>query len=81
MEITTEHLKIDEVLDELYHTKEENEDLKLQNDFLQRQVNGLRLELQRVKSMGMFEFANEFCNESQLEEAGHQFAKSLLGGA
>ena len=81
MAITNEHLNIDEVLDELYHTREENEDLKLQNDFLQRQVNGLRLELQRVKSMGMFEFANEFCNETQLEEAGHQFAKSLLGGA
>ena len=34
---TREHLNIDEVLNELYHLREENEDLKLQNDFLQRE--------------------------------------------
>ena len=33
-----------------------------------------------LTSMGMFEFANEFCNNTQLEEAGHALARSLLGG-
>ena len=55
----------------------EIQDLKEHNEFLQRQNNALRLELQRIKSMSMFEFANEFCNDDQLEEAGHALARSL----
>jgi hypothetical protein len=55
----------------------EIQEVKEHNDFLQRQNNALRLELQRIKSMGMFEFANEFCSEDQLEDAGHAFARSL----
>ena len=39
--------------------------------------NTLQEELDRVTSMGMFEFANEFCNDDELEEAGHQLARSL----
>ena len=31
------NMRISEVLEELYHLREENEDLKLQNDFLQRE--------------------------------------------
>ena len=81
MPITNEHIKLDELLDELYHLREENQQLKVDNDFLQRQNNGLKLELQRVKSMEMFEFANEFCNDKQLEQAGKDFARALLGGA
>ena len=65
------NLKLSEVLEELYYLKEQNQDLKLENDFLQK-------ELQRITSLGMFQFANEFCNDNQLEEAGHAFAR-LLG--
>ena len=61
-----------------------NEELEARNEFLQRQVKAarfrnteLRRELDRVTSLGMFEFANEFCNDSQLEDAGHAFARSL----
>ena len=57
----------------------EIQEVKEHNDFLQRQNNALRLELQRIKSMCMFEFANEFCSEDQLEDAGHTLARSLLG--
>ena len=67
-------IKLDEVLEELYGLREENQSLRLDNDFLQK-------ELQRVTSLGMFQFANEFCNDTQLEDAGHELAKSLLGGA
>ena len=55
----------------------EIQDLKEHNEFLQRQNNALRLELQRIKSMSMFEFANRYCSEAQLEEAGHALARSL----
>ena len=72
-------LHIDEVLTELYQLREENQSLKIDNDFLQRQNNGLRLKLQSITSMSMFEFANAYCNDAQLEEAGHAFARSLLG--
>ena len=65
----------------------EHRDLTEKVNWQTRQINGLkfrngdlRRELERVTTMGMFEFANEFCNDSQLEEAGHQFARSLLGG-
>lgn len=64
--------------------KEDNAQLTDENSFLKRQVNGsrfriadLRKELDRVTSLGMFEFANEFCNDDQLEDAGHAFARSL----
>ena len=36
-------LKIDEVLEELYHLREENQELKVENDFLQRQNNALKM--------------------------------------
>ena len=70
----TRDITLDMVLEELYSLREQNQELKLENDFLQK-------ELQRVTSLGMFQFANEFCNDTQLEDAGHELAKSLLGGA
>ena len=36
-------------------------------------------ELFDIKHMSVWEFANKYCNEKQLEEAGHEFARSLLG--
>lgn len=88
-------LKLDEVLEEIQYLKQENHDLKVENDFLRRMKRGLMLnnqeltqernqlcdELNRIKALGMFEFADKYCNDNELEEAGHQFARSLLGGA
>ncbi len=73
----------------------ENEGLQARNEFLQRQVNALRLnnraltkernelqtELDRVKSMSMFEFGNTYASDESLEADGRAFAKALLGGA
>lgn len=65
----------------------EHRDLHDKTIFQNRQIQGLkfrnsdlRRELDRVTNMGMFEFANEFCNDDQLEDAGHQLARSLGGG-
>ena len=62
----------------------ENEELKEDNDFLNRRVDSyrfrnaqLRRELHDIKEMSMFEFGNKYCNDSELEEAGHQLARSL----
>jgi FtsZ-binding cell division protein ZapB len=64
--------------------EKENEELKADNEFLIRKVEGarfridsLRRELEDIKNMSMFEFANKYCNDSELEEAGHQLARSL----
>jgi hypothetical protein len=54
--------------------------LKFSNRRLTQQRNELQEELDTIKSMGMFEFGNTYCNDAQLEEAGHQLARSLLGG-
>ena len=40
----------------------------------------LEYELETIKDMGMFEFADKYCNDTELEEAGHMMAKDLLGG-
>ena len=72
----------------------ENEALKARNEFLERCVKALKLnnariilerntaldELQHIKQMSMFEFGNTYCSSESLEEAGHAFAKALLGG-
>jgi hypothetical protein len=73
--------------------RDENEQLKARNEFLQRMVNGLKLhnhqlteernkyceELDKIKSMSMFEFGNTYCSSESLEADGHAFARSLLG--
>ena len=82
------------VKDTFLEIQEENEELKARNEFLQRMVNGLKLhnhqlteernricdELNHIKAMGMFEFANNYCDEETHAEAGRAFAKALLGG-
>ena len=93
MKNTENTLKIDEVLEELYYLREENQDLRLKNDFLQRK-NAILLrdnaritlergklvdEIQRITSMGMFEFGNKYCSDESLEKDGRAFARSLLG--
>ena len=83
--------------------EQEKEELKAQNEFLQKrntelkkqyddfyveeymkridECNDLWSELFEIKHMSVWEFANKYCNDSQLEEAGKAFAKELLGGA
>ena len=72
----------------------ENEELHARNEFLQRQVNALRLnnralteernalidELATIKRMSMFEFGNKYSTPEQQEADGRAFAKALLGG-
>ena len=48
MKQNTEILKIDEVLEELYHLREENQDLRLENDFLQRKAALLKRDNLRI---------------------------------
>ncbi len=63
----------------------ENEELHAKNEFLQRQVTALQLrcsklscELQDIKSLGVWEFANLYCTDEENAEAAHMLAKSLL---
>ena len=78
-----ENIRIDEVLDELYGLREENESLKLDNDFLQRQNNALKIRCSdycirlnkaecEIKDM---KFTRNFLTS---EEAGARFARELL---
>ena len=53
--------------------------VKLSNSKLTIERNKLLNELDRIKSMSMFEFANTYCSSESLEEAGHMLAKDLLG--
>lgn len=138
-----ENTKIDEVLEELYALRDENHELKVDNEFLEKQNKALKLrcgkyciqvseletenrdmklaqkligeadneklilenkelkrqldeatdenlkrieesnrlfcELQDIKHMGVWEFANKYCSDEQNAEAGKQLARSLLG--
>jgi hypothetical protein len=78
--------RIDFLQQENNRLLKDHRDLTEENSFYKRQVNGLkfrcgdyRRELDRVTSLSMFEFANEFCNDNELEEAGHALARDLLG--
>ena len=79
-------LNIDEVLTELYHLREENQSLKIDNDFLQRQNKACKLrcsdyclQIQKLEDeIADLRFTKGFLSR---EEAGKMFAKSLLGGA
>ena len=139
-----ENTKIDEVLEELYALREQNHELKVDNEFLEKQNKALKLrcgkyciqvseletenrdmklaqkligeadtqklilenkelkrqldeatdenlkrieesnrlfcELQDIKHMGVWEFANRYCSDEENAEAGRQLARSLLGG-
>ena len=72
----------------------DNEALHERNEFLERKCNALMLnnqalteertrlqaELDRIKSMSMFEFGNTYATNEQLEADGKAFARALLGG-
>ena len=83
--------RTDEIMIELEELRHENErqnrmiaGLKLNNSKLTTERNdlitentSLKNELCEIKKMGMYEFANTYCNESELEDAGHQLARAL----
>ena len=73
----------------------ENQELHARNEFLERMVKGLKLnlskttlernqaidELNRIKAMSMFEFSSKYSTVEQQEADGRAFARELLGGA
>ena len=81
--------------DELTYFKERCADLedkvrdlkKQYDDFYEKEYmkridecNDLWGQLFDIKHMSLWEFANKYCNDKDLEQAGHELAKSLLGG-
>lgn len=53
----------------------------LEHNEMADEIRRLSQELQTIKSMGVWEFANKYCTDEENSEAGKQLAKSLLGGA
>ena len=93
MKVKDTILEIHELQEQNAQFTKENVELKARNEFLQKMCNGVKLnnskltqernnaidELNRIKALGMYEFADKYCNSEELEEAGHQLARSLLG--
>ena len=79
-----QNLKLDEVLEELYHLREENQSLRLDNDFLQKQNAACKLrcgkfviKVRELESeIADMKFTHKMLNS---EEAGRAFARELLG--
>lgn len=77
-------LKLDEVLEELYHLREENQQLKVDNDFLQRQNSACKMRCSQYAienkelhdEIADMKFTRKYLTS---EEAGRQFARELLG--
>ena len=77
-------LKLDEVLEELYYLREENQSLKIDNDFLQKQNAACKLrcgkfaiKVRELESeIADMKFVHKMLNS---EEAGRAFARELLG--
>ena len=82
----TNRIKLDEVLEELHYLREENQSLRLDNDFLQRQnaacklrCGKLAIQVRELESeIADMKFTHKMLNS---EEAGRAFARELLGGA
>lgn len=55
--------------------------LKINNSQLSVERNNLQNELDKIKSMSMFEFGNKYASDESLEADDKAFAKSLLGDA
>ena len=81
---TENRLKLDEVLEELYGLREENQQLKVDNDFLQKQNAACKLrcgkyalQVRELESeIADMKFTHKMLNS---EEAGRAFARELLG--
>ena len=80
----TNRIKLDEVLEELYYLREENQSLRLDNDFLQKQNAACKLrcgkfaiKVRELESeIADMKFTHKMLNS---EEAGRAFARELLG--
>ena len=80
----TNRIKLDEVLEELYYLREENQSLRLDNDFLQKQNAACKLrcgkfaiKVRELESeIADMKFVHKMLNS---EEAGRAFARELLG--
>ena len=67
-----------ELEDEINKLNRMKNGLMINNQQLTRERNELIGELQEIKRVStMFEFANHYCNDDDLTEAGHAFARSL----
>lgn len=77
---------IDEILEELYTLREENQSLKVDNDFLEKQnaacklrCSKLTIQVRELESeIKDMRFTRKYLTS---EEAGRQFTRELLGGA
>ena len=82
----TRELKLDEVLEELYFLREENQSLRIDNDFLEKQNRALKLRCGKYclenrklqEEIQDMKFTRKYLTS---EEAGRRFAQELLGGA
>ena len=80
----TREIKLDEVLEELYFLREENQQLKVDNDFLQKQNAACKMrcgkyaiENQQLRNeIADLRFTHNYLTS---EEAGKAFARELLG--
>jgi len=80
----TEHLKLSEVLEELHYLRDENQSLKVDNDFLKRQNAACKLRCSkyaiRIREMESeladLKFTREFLTA---EDAGKALAQEFLG--
>ena len=54
-----------------------NKELTSQRKELNDKTIKLSKELRDIKQMSMWEFADKYCNDSELEDAGKAFARSL----
>lgn len=80
----TNRIKLDEVLEELYYLREENQSLRLDNDFLQKQNAACKLRCSKYalqvreleSEIADMKFTHKMLNS---EEAGRAFARELLG--
>lgn len=76
--------KLDEVLEELYQLREENQALKIDNDFLERQNTACKLRCSKLtiqvreleSEIKDMKFTREYLTS---EDAGRAFARELLG--
>ena len=79
----TEHIKLDELIGELQYLREENQALKIDNDFLQRQNNACKLRCSKFaiqvreleSEIADMKFTRKYLTS---EEAGKRFAQELL---
>lgn len=73
-------MSLKDLLIHVQDLEEENSRLNFLLSISRKRVYELETELDNIKSMSMFEFANTYNTPEQQAEAGHQLAKSLLGG-